>query len=128
MRGSLGQEKTRTKLSNGAVQPQQLFLRLMERFDLSYKVTVPGEPENALRELPAVPGFVVLELVQDARNAREVRQAMKLVGGGPMVAEMVGSRPRSVTLPLAGRSDAVAAGEGTYQRYPTGADLGSDRE
>jgi predicted nucleic acid-binding protein len=32
-----------------------------------------------LTELPAVPGFVVMELVQDARNAREVRQALQLV-------------------------------------------------
>jgi predicted nucleic acid-binding protein len=34
---------------------------------------------SGLTELPAVPGFVVMELVQDARNAREVRQALKLV-------------------------------------------------
>jgi predicted nucleic acid-binding protein len=34
---------------------------------------------SGLTSLPAVPGFVVLELVQDARNAREVRQALKLV-------------------------------------------------
>jgi predicted nucleic acid-binding protein len=32
-----------------------------------------------LTDLPAVPGFVVMELVQDARNIREVRQAHKLV-------------------------------------------------
>src|ERR1017187_3546531 len=32
-----------------------------------------------LAELPAVPGFVVMELVQDARNARELRQSLKLV-------------------------------------------------
>src|SRR2546423_15333285 len=32
-----------------------------------------------LTDLPAVPGFVVMELVQDARNAKEVRQALKLV-------------------------------------------------
>jgi predicted nucleic acid-binding protein len=30
-------------------------------------------------ELPAVPGFVVMELVQDARNAGEVRRALRLV-------------------------------------------------
>ena len=30
-------------------------------------------------ELPAVPGFVVMELVQDARDARELRQSLKLV-------------------------------------------------
>ncbi len=33
-----------------------------------------------LTELPAVSGFVVMELVQDARTAREVRRALKLVG------------------------------------------------
>ena len=33
----------------------------------------------ALTDLPAVSGFVVMELVQDARNAREVRRALKLV-------------------------------------------------
>lgn len=32
-----------------------------------------------LMDLPAVPGFVVMELLQDARNGREVRQALKLV-------------------------------------------------
>ncbi len=32
-----------------------------------------------LTELPGVPGFVVMELVQDARDTREVRQALKLV-------------------------------------------------
>ncbi len=33
----------------------------------------------SLSELPSVPGFVVMELVQDARNARQTRQALKLV-------------------------------------------------
>ncbi len=32
-----------------------------------------------LTELPCVPGFVVMELVQDARDTREVEQALKLV-------------------------------------------------
>jgi predicted nucleic acid-binding protein len=32
-----------------------------------------------LTVLPAVSGFVVMELVQDARNKREVRRALKLV-------------------------------------------------
>jgi predicted nucleic acid-binding protein len=32
-----------------------------------------------LTVLPAVPGFVVMELIQDARNGREVRHALKLV-------------------------------------------------
>ena len=30
-------------------------------------------------ELPAVPGFVVMELLQDARNAHETRRSLKLV-------------------------------------------------
>ncbi len=30
-------------------------------------------------DLPAIPGVVVMELVQDARSAREVRKALKLV-------------------------------------------------
>jgi len=32
-----------------------------------------------LIELPFVPGFVVMELVQDARNYQEVEKALKLV-------------------------------------------------
>jgi len=32
-----------------------------------------------LTDLPAVSGFVVMELIQDARNSREVRRAQKLV-------------------------------------------------
>ena len=32
-----------------------------------------------LTSLPAVPGFVVMELIQNARNWREVRQALRLV-------------------------------------------------
>lgn len=32
-----------------------------------------------LTELPAVPGFVAMELLQDARNAHETRQSLKLV-------------------------------------------------
>src|SRR5947208_12996696 len=34
---------------------------------------------GSLTDLPAVPGFVVMELIQDARNAQEVRRALKLV-------------------------------------------------
>lgn len=37
---------------------------------------------SALTELPAVPGFVVMELIQDARNANEVRMRGEL----PMIA------------------------------------------
>ena len=35
--------------------------------------------------LPAVPGFVVMELIQDARNGRELRQALRLVAPLPVV-------------------------------------------
>ena len=38
-----------------------------------------------LTELPCVPGFVVMELVQDARNNREVEQALNLVAPLPVV-------------------------------------------
>ena len=38
-----------------------------------------------LTEVPAVPGFVVTELIQDAGNANEVRQALKLVAPMPTV-------------------------------------------
>jgi hypothetical protein len=34
---------------------------------------------TTLTELPAVPGFVVMELIQDAQNAHQVRQSLKLV-------------------------------------------------
>ncbi|MES1242707.1 MAG: PIN domain-containing protein [Acidobacteriota bacterium] len=40
---------------------------------------------SRLDELPAVPGLVVMELIQDSRNAREVRQALKLVAPFPVV-------------------------------------------
>jgi predicted nucleic acid-binding protein len=39
----------------------------------------------SLGDIPAVPGFVVMELVQDARNAGEVQQALKLVAPLPIV-------------------------------------------
>jgi predicted nucleic acid-binding protein len=38
-----------------------------------------------LTEPPLVPGFVVMELVQDARNSGEVAQALKLVAPLPIV-------------------------------------------
>jgi predicted nucleic acid-binding protein len=34
---------------------------------------------GTLTDMPAVPGLVVMELIQDARNAKEVQQALKLV-------------------------------------------------
>ncbi len=33
----------------------------------------------SLTDLPAVPGFVVMELIQDARNTQQMRQALRLV-------------------------------------------------
>jgi predicted nucleic acid-binding protein len=39
----------------------------------------------SLLDLPAVPGFVVMELIQDAHNAGDVRQALKLVAPFPIV-------------------------------------------
>src|ERR1700685_3496728 len=38
-----------------------------------------------LTDLPAVPGLVVMELIQDARNTRKVRKALKLVAPLPVV-------------------------------------------
>jgi predicted nucleic acid-binding protein len=40
---------------------------------------------TTLTELPAVPGFVIMELIQDAQNAHQVRQALKLVAPLPVV-------------------------------------------
>jgi predicted nucleic acid-binding protein len=40
---------------------------------------------GGLTQLPAVPGFVVMELVQDARNARQVQRALKLVAPLPII-------------------------------------------
>jgi len=39
----------------------------------------------SLEELPSVPGLVVMELIQDALNTRQVRQALKLVSPLPVV-------------------------------------------
>jgi predicted nucleic acid-binding protein len=38
-----------------------------------------------LPELPSVSGFVVMELIQDAQNARQVREALRLVAPLPVV-------------------------------------------
>jgi predicted nucleic acid-binding protein len=40
---------------------------------------------STLSELPSVPGFVVMELIQDADNKERVRKAMKLVEPLPVV-------------------------------------------
>ncbi len=39
----------------------------------------------SLAELPSVPGIVVMELIQDAQNAQQVRKALKLVAPLPVV-------------------------------------------
>ena len=38
-----------------------------------------------LSDLPSVPGFVIMELIQDAKNAHQVRKALKLVAPLPIV-------------------------------------------
>lgn len=38
-----------------------------------------------LTELPAVPGFVLMELMQDAQHTKHVREALKLVAPLPVV-------------------------------------------
>ncbi|PYQ68482.1 MAG: VapC toxin family PIN domain ribonuclease [Acidobacteria bacterium] len=40
---------------------------------------------SGLTELPAVPGFVAMELIQGAQNAQQVRDALKLVSPLPIV-------------------------------------------
>ena len=40
---------------------------------------------TGLTDVPSVPGFVVMELVQDAQNRRQVRQALRLVAPLPVV-------------------------------------------
>jgi predicted nucleic acid-binding protein len=40
---------------------------------------------GTLNEIPSIPGLVVMELVQDAQHARQVRKAMKLVAPLPVV-------------------------------------------
>lgn len=39
----------------------------------------------SLPELPSVPGYVVMELVQDAQNMQQLRNALKLVAPLPVV-------------------------------------------
>ena len=34
---------------------------------------------SQLKELPSIPGFVAMELIQDARDSREVKKAFKMV-------------------------------------------------
>jgi predicted nucleic acid-binding protein len=51
----------------------------------------------ALTELPAVPGLVVMELIQDAQNAHQVRQALKLVAPLPVVWPTAADCQRALT-------------------------------
>ena len=50
-----------------------------------------------LTELPAVPSLVVMELIQDAQNARQVRQALKLVPPLPVVWPTAADCQRALT-------------------------------
>lgn len=64
---------------------------MMELLDTDVLIDVQrGHPPalawfSGLTELPAVPGFVVMELVQNARNAEEVRSALKLTAPSQVV-------------------------------------------
>ncbi len=40
---------------------------------------------SSLTDVPSVPGFVVMELVQDAQNVQQVRKALQLVAPLPLV-------------------------------------------
>ncbi|MFN6571663.1 PIN domain-containing protein [Dendronalium sp. ChiSLP03b] len=39
----------------------------------------------SLTEVPSVPGFVVMKLIQDAKNTQRVRNALKLVAPLPVI-------------------------------------------
>lgn len=52
---------------------------------------------GALSELPCVPGFVVMELIQDAQNARQVREALRLVAPLPVVWPTAADGQRALT-------------------------------
>jgi predicted nucleic acid-binding protein len=39
----------------------------------------------SLSEIPSIPGFVVMELIQDAQNKQKVRQTLQLVAPLPVV-------------------------------------------
>ena len=40
---------------------------------------------SSLTDLPAIPGIVFMELIQDARNSQEIRRVQKLVAPLPIV-------------------------------------------
>jgi hypothetical protein len=50
-----------------------------------------------LTELPTVPGLVVMELIQDAQNAHQVRQALRLVAPLPVVWPTAADCQRALT-------------------------------
>ena len=50
-----------------------------------------------LTELPAVSGFVIMELIQDAQNAGQVQQALKLVAPLPVVWPTAADCQRALT-------------------------------
>ncbi len=52
----------------------------------------------SLPQSPAVPGFVVMELVQSARNAREVERALRFVSRMPVVWPDRDSCARALTI------------------------------
>ncbi|MBF2096884.1 MAG: VapC toxin family PIN domain ribonuclease [Gloeomargaritaceae cyanobacterium C42_A2020_066] len=39
----------------------------------------------SLQELPSIPGFVVMEMIQDAQNKQQIRKALQLVAPLPVV-------------------------------------------
>lgn len=63
----------------------------MQLVDTDVLIDVQRGHEPAVRwfadltELPAVPGFVVMELLQDTSNAEQLRQTLKLVSPLPVV-------------------------------------------
>ena len=40
---------------------------------------------SGLEEIPTVPGYVVMELIQGAKNSQQVRQALKMVAPLPII-------------------------------------------
>lgn len=48
-------------------------------------------------DLPAIPGFAVIELIQGAKNARQVRDAIRLVAPLPVVWPTVADCRRAPT-------------------------------
>ncbi len=40
---------------------------------------------SSLDEIPTIPGLVVMELIQDAENKKQVREALKLVAPLPVI-------------------------------------------